>query len=152
MSRQPWWNRELGSLRRSIKELLKLTKLADEESCWREYKDIHREYKKEIRKGKMVSWKSFCVKLEKTRFSKLLSKHQTTLLRLISGEWTECSKESLIDYWWTLIFQDAQTTGLSPAKHNIVINGFEPLKPAVMDSKVHQQLWWFTWPQYTKGI
>lgn len=51
-SRPPWWNKELGSRKCSVKKLLKLARMADKENCWREYKDVLNEYKNEIRKAK----------------------------------------------------------------------------------------------------
>ncbi|XP_037943235.1 uncharacterized protein LOC119676079 [Teleopsis dalmanni] len=51
-SQPPWWNKELGSKRRYVREIFKLAQLAESEVIWEEYRDILKQYKKDIRNAK----------------------------------------------------------------------------------------------------
>nr|AMS38355.1 hypothetical protein [Bactrocera tryoni] len=102
-TKPPWWNKELGSCRRKVRECFNWAKLAESEDCWNEYKDLLRDYKKLVRRTKRESWKNFCSGFEKThevaRLRKLLSKSPASpgLIRKSSGEWTDNCQDSLED-------------------------------------------------------
>jgi len=99
--RPPWWNRELESLRKEVKEIFKLAKTADCKECWGEYRDLCKAYKTKIKKAKKDSWESFCSGIENTletaRLRKVLANNPVApgLIKTTNGEWTNNAMESL---------------------------------------------------------
>ncbi|XP_037942706.1 uncharacterized protein LOC119675572 [Teleopsis dalmanni] len=97
----PWWNRNLGQLRKECRRFFNRAKLNRNESDWSEYKISLQNYKKELRKSKRTSWQSYCQEIsrdsETSRLRKILSKNPSVpeLLRKPDGTWSNNSRESL---------------------------------------------------------
>ena len=145
----PWWSQNLGNLRRSCRALFNQAKASNTEQSWTNYKLHLALYKKELRRAKRSSWRSFCSDIESTseaaRLRTILSKSTPSLgyLKKEDDTWTTSSEESL-DALLTKHFpgcrQQKTDNLISPQEvplgpsllslHNInwAINSFKPFK------------------------
>ena len=99
--RPPWWTPILKNMQKNCRRQFNSAKLSQEDIEWDNYHNHLRAYKKEVRKAKRNSWKSFCSDIEDTaevsRLRKIMtqSKHSIGYLQKPDHSWTESSKETL---------------------------------------------------------
>lgn len=100
-SKPPWWSSDLKKQQKDCRTQFNKAKLLRDEREWDLYYEKLKIYKKEVRKTKRSSWRTFCGEIETTveasRLRKILTKSTQSIgyLQRPDSSWTASSKESL---------------------------------------------------------
>ncbi|XP_060536128.1 uncharacterized protein LOC132708044 [Cylas formicarius] len=58
--RTPWWSSSLERLRRKVRRLFNTARSSSQDADWDLYREVRRQYKKELRASQRRAWRGYC--------------------------------------------------------------------------------------------